>query len=80
MRRKLCHTIICLNIETKQKFEDIGSKLYNFKYSLEAFINELEGDAEISLGNLCLLLILRDYFNKLKEDYNKLEEDLGVLF
>lgn len=65
--------------KTRQRFEDIGSKLYNFKYSLEAFVNELQDNSDIPLGNLCLLLILRDYFNNLKEDYNKLEEDLGVL-
>lgn len=65
--------------KTRQRFEDIGSKLYNFKYSFEAFVNELQDNSDIPLGNLCLLLILRDYFNNLKEDYNKLEEDLGVL-
>ena len=65
--------------KTRQRFEDIGSKLYNFKYSFEAFVNELQDNSDIPLGNLCLLLILRDYFNNLKEDYNKLEDDLGVL-
>lgn len=66
--------------EFVHRFEDIGSKLYNFKHSFDAFINELEGNGYISLGALCSLLILKDYFNNLKEDYNKLEEDLGVIF
>lgn len=65
--------------EIKQRFDKISSKMYNFKYSLKTFINELEGNTDVPLGNLCLLLILQDYFDKIKKDYNKLEEDLGVL-
>lgn len=66
--------------EIKLRFETVSSKLYNFKHSFETFINEIESNTDISLGNLCLLLILKEYFNQLKEDYNRLEEDLGVLF
>ena len=69
-----------LNNERIEQFEKISCKLYNFKYSFETFIKEIEDSADISLGNLCLLLILRDYFNNLKDDYNKLEEDLGILY
>ena len=68
------------NTETKQRFEEIGSKLYNFKYSFEIFINDLQDNTDIPLGNLCLLLILKNYFDSLKNEYNKLEEDLGVLY
>lgn len=69
-----------LDEQVKERFENIGNKMYNFKYSLEECINELEDNAEIPLGKLCLLLILKNYFNNLKEDYNKLEEELGVLY
>ena len=65
--------------EIKERFEKISSKMYNFKHSFRIFINDLEDNTDIPLGYLCLLLILQDYFNKIKKDYNKLEEDLGVL-
>lgn len=65
--------------EIKERFEKISSKMYNFKHSFRTFINDLEDNTDIPLGYLCLLLILQDYFNEIKKDYNKLEEDLGVL-
>lgn len=66
------------NEEIKQRFEDIGSELYNFKYSFELFINYLEGETDIPLKAQCLALTLYQYFNIAKENFNKLEEDLGV--
>ena len=65
--------------KTRQRFEDIGSKLYNFKYGFDLIFNYLENEEDISLNSICLLIILKKYFSEIKEDYNKLEEDLGVL-
>ena len=67
------------NAEMKQKFESIGSKLYNLKYSLELFINYLECESDISLNLVCLALILNNYFSIVKDEYNSLEESLGLL-
>ena len=63
----------------KQQFEDIGTKLYNFKYSFDLFVNCLEDEADVPLKLQCLALVLDNYFNMIKKEYNKLEEDLGVL-
>ena len=63
----------------KIKFDDIGNKLYNFKYGFDLIFNYLENEEDISLNSICLLIILKKYFSEIKEDYNKLEEDLGVL-
>ena len=42
-------------------------------------MNYLEDETETTLNIRCLALILNNYFNIIKEEYNKLEEDLGVL-
>lgn len=65
--------------EIKQRFENVGDKLYNLKYSFDLFTNYLEDETETTLNIRCLALILNNYFNIIKEEYNKLEEDLGVL-
>lgn len=65
--------------ELKEKFEDIDNKLYNLKHSFDLYINYLESDINIPLKAQCLALILNNYFNIVKDEYNKLEEDLGVL-
>lgn len=65
--------------ELKIRFEEVGSKLYNLKHSFDLFINYLEEEPDIPLNIQCLALILNNYFNNAKDDYNKLEEDLGVL-
>ena len=44
----------------------------------ELFINYLEGETDIPLKAQCLALTLYKYFNIAKENFNKLEEDLGV--
>ena len=67
------------NDELQLRFDNISNKLFNMKYSFDLFINYLEDETDIPLKAQCLGLILREYFNKLKDDYNKLEEDLGVL-
>lgn len=67
------------NDELKQRFEDIGSNLYNLKYSFDLFINYLEDEVDTPLKVQCLALILNKYFNITKEEYNRLEEDLNVL-
>lgn len=68
------------NNEIICKFDNIGNKLYNLKYSLDLYINYLESETEVPIKAQCLGLILREYFNEIKEDYNKLEEELGILF
>lgn len=68
-----------LSEKLKQRFEDIGSKLYNLKYSFDLLINCIEDEVDVPLELKCLALILNNYFNITKEEYNKLEEDLGVL-
>ena len=67
------------NDEIQLRFDEISNKLYNFKYSFDLFINYLEDETDIPLNAQCFALILKEYFNKTKEDYNKLEEDLGIL-
>ena len=65
--------------EVKNKFDSIGIKLYNFKHGFDFLIKDLEDEADKSLGLICLLLILKKYFSEIKDEYNKLEEELGVL-
>ncbi len=65
--------------EILEKFQQIDSKLYNLKYCLEMFINYIEDEADASLSIVCLGLIIKHYFNTTKEEFNKLEEELGVL-
>ena len=66
--------------EMQYKFENIDNKLYNLKYSFDLYISYLENETDVPLKAQCLGLILKEYFNEIKDDYNKLEEDLGILF
>lgn len=70
---------LSLNEDTITKFNNISAQLYNFKYAFKLFINHLEDNTDIPLEALCLALILRDNFEKVKNDYNILEQDLGIL-
>ena len=70
---------VFLNDEVKNRFDSIGTKFFNFKYSFDLIINNIENESDISLNLICLLLILKKYFSEIKDEYNKLEEDLGVL-
>ena len=65
--------------EIKEKFNNFGSKMYNLKYSFELFLNYLETENDASLNTICLGHILKDYFEKAKNEYNTIEEDLGLL-
>ena len=49
-------------------------------HAFKLFIDYLEDETDIPLQVKCFALILNEYFNKTKKDFNKLEEDLGVLF
>lgn len=68
-----------LNKNIIEKFEDISTQLYNFKHALKLFINHLEDYSETPIEIQCLALILKDYFEKVKNDYNKLEEELNII-
>lgn len=61
-----------------KKFEDIASKFYNLKHSFKLLTNCIQDEENVSLETITFALILREYFNSLKFDYNKLEEDLGI--
>lgn len=65
--------------EILEKFQQIDSKLYNLKYCLDRFVNDIEDETDSSLSIICLGLIIKHYFNTTKEEFNKLEEELGVL-
>ena len=65
--------------DIKNRFSNIGIKLYNFKHSLDLVVNYIEDEADNSLKLICTLLILKKYFSEIKDEYNKLEKDLGVL-
>lgn len=65
--------------EIIEKFNDISNKLYNLKYSYELFFNYLENETTVPVEVICLGLIIKEYFEKAKRDYNNLEEELGVL-
>lgn len=71
---------IIINEEVKRSFEEISSRLYNFKYALDYFVLNLENDNTMMLNTTCLSLVLKEYYNVTKEKYNKLEENLGLLF
>ena len=43
------------------------------------FENYLETEDDTSLNTICLGHILKDYFEKAKNEYNTIEEDLGLL-
>lgn len=66
--------------ELKERFNILDSELYNLKHAFKLFVDYLEDETEIPLQVKCFALILNEYFNKTKKDFNKLEEDLGVLF
>lgn len=65
--------------ETIEKFQELSSKLYNLKYCLEMYMNYIEGETNIPLGVLCLGIIIKNYFNLAKVEFNKLEDELGIL-
>lgn len=65
--------------ETIEKFQELSSKLYNLKHCLEMYMNYIEDETDASLGVLCLGIIIKNYFNIAKEEFNKLEDELGVL-
>lgn len=65
--------------EMIDKFNEIGSKLFNLKYAIEHLVDSLENETNVSLGIICLSHILKHYFNNTKLEYNKLEEDLNTL-
>lgn len=65
--------------ETIEKFRAFSSKLYNLKHGLELYMNYLADETDASLEALCLGAIIKNYFNVAKEEFNKLEEELGVL-
>ena len=65
--------------EIKERFNNFSSKMYNLKYSFELFLNYLETEDDASLNTICLGHILKDYFEKAKNEYNTIEEDLGLL-
>ena len=65
--------------EIKERFNSIGSKLYTIKYALEEIISIIENEGEINIGTVSILSTINAYFNRAKEDYYKLEEDLGTL-
>ena len=65
--------------EIIEKFADISEKLYNIKYSLELLRDEIEQEPAIPLNLICTFVILKEYFDKTKEDYNSLEKELGIL-
>ena len=70
---------IMFSSEIKTKFNEIGSKLYNLKFSVEHLVESVENESNVSLRIICLLHILKYYFNAIKLEYNKLEEELNVL-
>ena len=62
--------------EIIEKFNNIGSKLYNLKHAYELYNIYIQNEANIPLDVLCMNLLINDYFQSIKNDYNKLEEDL----
>ena len=66
--------------ELKERFNILDSELYNLKHAFKLFVDYLEDETDIPLKAKCFALILNEYFNKTKKDFNKLEEDLGILF
>ncbi len=67
------------NQKTIEKFENISSKLYNIKYCLEFYLDYIENETDAPLNVICTGLIIKEYFNNTKNEYNRLEEDLGIL-
>ena len=68
-----------LSDEMREEFYDIGEKLYNFKHAFNLMVHYLEDETDVSLGLICVFLIMKNYFSGIKEDYKKLEQDLGIL-
>ena len=65
--------------EIKEKFENINNKFYNMKYALDLINNTLEYNTEVPIQIKVTVTIFYDYFLKTKDEYNALEEELGVL-
>ena len=65
--------------EIKERFDRFSSRMYNFKHSLNFFLHSLEDETEPTLELICFCYLLKDYFNTTKDEYNQLEQDLGLL-
>lgn len=65
--------------EIKEKFYNIDSKFHIIKHALETIIRIIESEGELEFGYISILMVINAFFEKTKEDYNNLEEELGVL-
>ena len=66
------------NEEIIEKFNKIGCELYNLKYSFQLFIDCLENTDNVSIDIICFGIIMKEYFEKVKDEYNQLEETLNI--
>ena len=68
-----------INEKISEKFNDINSKLYNFKHSIQLFVDCLEDNDNVSVNVICLAIILKEYFEQIKQEYTHLLEILNIL-